>query len=93
MLHAGTRAAAEWILLATSLDADGFPVEQVGALYRLRWRIEIAFQRLKSLVGYRQPPGKDARLARVFLLAHLLLALIADDAHTRVRESSPSGTP
>ena len=83
-LQAGTLVAAEWILLVTSpitlSDAESFSTEQIGALYRMRWRIEIAFKRLKSLVGYRQPPGKDPRLARVFLLAHLLLALIADDA-------------
>jgi hypothetical protein len=89
-LQTGTLVAAEWILLVTSLDAENFSTEQIGALYRLRWRIEIAFKRLKSLVGYRQPPGKDPRLAKVFLLAHLLLALIADDAQHKLRESSPS---
>ena len=84
-----TLVAAEWVLLVTSLDRLAFDAEGIGALYRLRWRIEIAFKRLKSLAGYRSPPGKDERLARTFLLGHLLFALIADIAHAELCDSSP----
>ena len=38
-LQTGTLVAAEWILLVTSLDAKSFSAEQVGALYRMRWRV------------------------------------------------------
>ena len=50
-------AAADWILLVTSLSADAYSTDDVLALYRLRWRIELAFKRLKSLVGLKGPPG------------------------------------
>src|SRR5580698_7653050 len=42
--------AAEFLVIATSLPAEGYPAEQVLAAYRLRWQIELAFKRLKSLL-------------------------------------------
>ena len=34
-------------LLASNLDAEAFPPELFGNLYHQRWRIEVAFKRLK----------------------------------------------
>jgi hypothetical protein len=77
-ISAGTLIAAEWVILVTSLDEAAFPTADVLALYRLRWRIELAFKRLKSLVGLKGPPGTDARSARPWLLAHLLAILLLE---------------
>jgi IS4 transposase len=74
----GTLAAADWMILITSLDAKAYPTADVLALYRLRWRIELAFKRLKSLIGLRGPPGVDERSARPFVLAHLLIILLLE---------------
>ena len=63
----------------TSLSARDFPLEQLGALYRLRWRIELAIKRLKSILHIDRLPAKDPGLARAWLLAHLLLALLLDE--------------
>jgi IS4 transposase len=38
--------------------------EPQTSTYRLRWRIELAFKRLKSLIGLEGPPGKDPRPAK-----------------------------
>jgi hypothetical protein len=73
-----TLDAAGWLILVTSLPADGFSTADVLALYRLRWRIELAFKRLKSLIGLRQPPGIDDRSARPWVLAHLLVILLLE---------------
>lgn len=73
-----TLAAAEWVLLVTSLDPEAFPSADVLALYRLRWRIELAFKRLKGLIGLKGPPGKDKRSAKPWLMAHLLLILLLE---------------
>lgn len=70
-----TLAAADWVILVTSLPAADFPSADILALYRLRWRIELAFKRLKSLIGLKGPPGSDERSARPFVLAHLLMIL------------------
>jgi Transposase DDE domain len=70
--------AADWVILVTSLPPEEFTTEDTLALYRLRWRVELAFKRLKSLVGLRGPPGFDERSAKPYLLAHLLMILLLE---------------
>lgn len=69
---------AEWVVLVTSLSAKACTTAEVLALYRLRWRVELAFKRLKSVIGLRPPPGSDPRSARAFILAHLLMILLLE---------------
>jgi hypothetical protein len=73
-----TLAAAEWVILITSLKPETFSTADVLALYRLRWRIELAFKRLKSLIGLKGPPGTDERSAKPYVLAHLLMILLLE---------------
>jgi hypothetical protein len=73
-----TLVAAEWVIIITSLDRDEYPLVAISALYRLRWRIEIAFKHLKSGVGLAGPPGQDPRSAKAYILCHLLLALLTE---------------
>lgn len=73
-----TLAAADWVILVTSLTPECFPTADVLALYRLRWRIELGFKRLKSLVGLNGPPGVDERSAKPCILAHLLAILLLE---------------
>lgn len=82
--------AAEFIVLATSLDAQTYPGEEVLAMYRLRWQIELAFKRLKSLLNIDRLPSRSERGARSWIFAHLILAIAADDASQDFLESSPS---
>jgi hypothetical protein len=74
----GTLAAAEWVILVTSLEPEDFSTADILALYRLRWRIELGFKRLKSLIGLKGPPGIDERSARPYVLAHLLMILLLE---------------
>jgi hypothetical protein len=71
-------AAADWLILVTSLDADAFPTGDVLALYRLRWRVELAFKPLKNLAGLKGPPGHHQCSARPYVLAHLLMILLLE---------------
>jgi hypothetical protein len=73
-----TLLAAEWIILVTSLAPEAFTTDDILQLYRLRWRIELAFKRLKSLIGLKGPPGTDERSARPYILAHLLVILLLE---------------
>ena len=66
------------MILITSLKPDAFPAADILALYRLRWRIELGFKRLKSLIGLKSPPGTDERSARPWVLAHLLIILLLE---------------
>lgn len=73
-----TLFASEWVILVTSLPQQTFSTDDIFKLYRMRWRIELAFKRLKSLTGLRSPPAKDPRLAKPWILSHLLMILLAE---------------
>lgn len=86
----GTLAAADWVILVTSLSAADFTTADVLALYRLRWRVELGFKRLKSLIGLHGPPGTDPRSARPYVLAHLLMILLLEPLIDELEDSPPS---
>ena len=81
--------AAEHLMLITSLPSDKASPEQLAALYRLRWQIELAFKRLKSLMHIDRLPAKDPGLARAWIYAHLIAALLVEDLSPEFRDSSP----
>jgi IS4 transposase len=72
-----------------SLPAEAYPAEDVLAVYRLRWQIELAFKRLKSLLGMDKIPTRTERASRSWLTAHLIMALLCDDISQEFLESSP----
>jgi hypothetical protein len=83
--------AAKYILLLTSLPAAVFPPTDILALYRFRWQIELAFKRFKSLAGLDELPAKNPELARAWIYARLIVAIIAEQIAGQVPDSSPSG--
>jgi hypothetical protein len=83
--------AAGFLVLATSLPGDEFPAAEVLAVYRLRWQIELAFKRLKSLLHIDKIRTTTEAGTRCWLYAHLIVALLCDDLSQDVLESFPSG--
>jgi len=83
--------AAKYILLLTSLPAATFPPADVLTLYRFRWQIELAFKRFKSLAGLDMLPAKKPELARAWIYARLIVAIIAEQITGQVPDSSPCG--
>jgi hypothetical protein len=83
--------AANYILLLTSLPADAFPPADILTLYRFRWQIELAFKRFKSLAGLDMLPAKKPELARAWIYARMIVAIIAEQIAGQVPDSSPSG--
>src|SRR5712672_575363 len=83
--------AAKYILLLTSLPAADFPPTDILALYRFRWQIELAFKRFKSLAGLDLLPAKNPELARAWIYARLIVAIIAEQIAGQVPDSSPCG--
>ena len=77
-LQPETLVAAAWVILITSLDAKEFPTDDIGELYKIRWRIEIAFKHLKSGLGLKRPPGHDPDIAKAHILSHLLMAIMTE---------------
>lgn len=61
-----------WLLLFTSLPAEQWSDDQVLALYRARWQIELVIKRLKQLLKLAQLRGQTAATNEATLLALLL---------------------
>lgn len=74
-----TADAAGYLILLTSLPASTHSSAQVAACYRDRWQVEIGFKRLKTLGRLDELPSADPVLARTWLLAHLIAAVLTDD--------------
>jgi hypothetical protein len=83
--------AAEYLVLATSLPTDEIAASEVLAAYRLRWQIELAFKRLKSLMKIGDLRAHTPAGTRCWLYAHLIIALLCDDLSQDLLDSFPSG--
>jgi hypothetical protein len=80
--------AGGFMVLVTSLP-DNIPAAEIYAAYRLRWQIELAFKRLKSLLHIDRLPTRTMAGSLSWLYAHLILLLLTDDIRQDVLESSP----
>jgi IS4 transposase len=81
--------AAGYLRLLTSLPADLASADRVASLYRMRWQIERAFKRLKSIGGSDHLPATDPKLARSWLLAKRILTLLTENLAGQVLDSPP----
>jgi len=88
-LQPTTVRAIGYLMLVTSLPAEKVTAAEVLQAYRLRWQIELAFKRLKSLLGLNRLPAKGEDLARSWLLAHLVLALLIEDQTRDILDFPP----
>ena len=84
-----TLFAAGFVILLTNLPAENWSCSLVLTLYRIRWQIELAIKRLKSLVHYDHLRAKDPQLAQTYLLAKLLVALILDQLNHHTHCNQP----
>jgi Transposase DDE domain len=85
-----TVQAAGFLMLLTSLAMPAQPAERIVALYRNRWQVEIGIKRLKTLGGLDALPSADPVLARTWLLAHLIAAVLTDDLANEIVGFPPS---
>ena len=81
--------AAAFMIVVTSLPRHSYTAKDILAVYRLRWQIELAFKRLKSLLHIDRLPTRTERGSRSWLYAHLILALLCDDLSQDFLEFSP----
>ena len=79
-----------YVLVLTSLPAR-FSARQVLELYRCRWQVELAFKRLKSLLGVGHVPKSDDQSASAWMQAKILTALLLERLLIEAKIFSPWG--
>lgn len=84
-----TLASTGYLMVLTSLPVEVASTAAVLATYRLRWQVELAFKRLKSGLGIGRLLARDRQLGRSWLLAHLILALLIEDAASEILDAPP----
>jgi|SRR5208282_345990 len=80
---------AEYVIVFTTLQAES--AGEVLECYRLRWQIELAFKRMKTLAQLGHLPKHDDRSARAWLYGKLLVALLTQKLIRVGRDISPWG--
>jgi hypothetical protein len=71
--------------------AESFSASAVLELYRLRWQIELAFKRLKSIMGLGHLPKKDPASARAWLHGKIFTSLLVERMVEAADRFSPWG--
>jgi len=82
---------AHYVMVFTTLSREQATAAQVLEMYRLRWQVELAFKRMKSLIQLGHLPKRDDRSSRAWLYAKLLLALLTEKMIRMARTISPWG--
>ena len=78
-IQARTLALAGWVLIWTTVPPKVLPTATVMGLYRLRWQVELAIKRLKSLLNIDQLRArKHSALAELYLHGKLLYAWVVE---------------
>jgi hypothetical protein len=88
-----TMFAAKYTFILTSLPDAEVDAASVADLYRVRWQIELAFKRWKSLLGLDALRARDPELARAYLYAKLVAVALMDNLARASRAFSPWGVP
>jgi hypothetical protein len=80
---------AKYVIVFTTLESES--ASDVLECYRLRWQIELAFKRMKTLAQLGHLPKHDDRSARAWLYGKLLVALLTQKLIRVGRDISPWG--
>lgn len=84
-----TLELAEYIVVLTTLSEQ--TPAQVLELYRSRWQVELAFKRIKTLLGAGHVPKMDPGSARAWIYGKLLAVLLIERLLQEARFFSPWG--
>ena len=90
-LSAAALRAAGYVFVWTSVPAEVLTAAEVMELYRLRWQIELAFKRLKSLMGLGHLPKWSDASCRAWIHGKLFIALLIERLLEAAEAVSPWG--
>ena len=87
-----TLDAAAFAFLITSVPAVHADGATLAELYRVRWQVELNFNRWKSIFDLDRLRADDPALARAYIYAKLIAACLADTRARSARAFSPLGS-
>jgi Transposase DDE domain len=89
VLQPETLESAKYLIVFTTFDPLTFNAAMVLQWYRVRWPVELAVKRLKSLAQLGHLPKADAQSARAWLYGKLFVALLTEQLIRRGQALSP----
>ena len=90
-LREATLEHSAWIVVLTTVEQEVMREVEVLEWYRVRWQIELAFKRLKSLGDVGHLPKRDAASSRAWVYGKLLIALLTEKMQRHAAAFSPWG--
>jgi len=88
-----TLVFAKYVCIFTTLTRHKFKKDEILLMYRGRWQIELAFKRLKSLLGLGCLPKYHEESCIAWLHGKMLIALLIERIHQEADFFSPWGYP
>jgi hypothetical protein len=82
---------AGYVFVWTTIPARVMTAARVMELYRVRWQIELAFKRMKSIMGLGQLPKLSEASARAWIHGKLFIALLIERLLDAAEHFSPWG--
>lgn len=88
-----TIALAAYTFIFCTIPKEELSCEEVLEVYRGRWQVELAFKRLKSILGTGHLPKHNDDTARTWLQGKLLLACLLENLLDQAETFFPWGYP
>jgi hypothetical protein len=93
LLRAEALEHAQYVILFTTVNRHNLKGEDVLELYRGHRQIELAFKRLKSIIGIGHLPKYDPDSRIAWLYGKMFVALLAERMYREAESFSPWGYP
>lgn len=90
-LQPDTLDYAKYLTLFTTLKEEDYKPREILNWYRVRWQIELAFKRLKSLAELGHLPKYDESSSRAWIYGKLLMGLLTEKLIRYSKTISPWG--
>lgn len=90
-MREATLEHSAWIVVLTTVAPEVLSASEALEWYRVRWQIELAFKRLKSLGDVGHLPKRDEASSRAWVYGKLLIALLTEKMQRHAASFSPWG--
>jgi hypothetical protein len=81
--------ACDFVIIITTLPAENFTLKKILELYRIRWQVELAFKRFKSIAKIGSLPKYTESSARAWIHGKMFIALMIEKLSSRLGAFSP----